>query len=362
MPPLRPLSLALALLTLLAGSAAAETIRVPKDQPTIQAAVDAAGNDDVVLVSGGSYAEDVLVEHKHGLRIAAKGKVVISGAPGQPPGLAVEDCSGVVLDGLRFTGFDVAVDVRDCVGVVLRGLRVTDSTYGLRLTDVLGGLVEDCRVDSEGFVNVDLDETRQVVVRGLRSTLAESGTHVRIDETQGVTVRDCKLRGGATAVRTSEGMRRVHIEGNDIRDTSFFSLYLFGDDFVVRGNTLRNVGTAVFIAAGGTQENFEIVDNAVWKTTGTAFDLGCEASRVSGNLIVQAGGDGIVLEEPDVVVTDNQVVKAAGVGLWVQAAPATLIGNRVKQSGDDDLLVEETAIASGEVVLVDNAPETPWGL
>ena len=41
------------------GSAAATTIHVPADQPTIQAAINAATNGDTVLVSAGTYPERI---------------------------------------------------------------------------------------------------------------------------------------------------------------------------------------------------------------------------------------------------------------------------------------------------------------
>ena len=53
----------------------AETLSVPKDFPTIQAAVNAAGPGDVVEIASGKYAEDVFVSGKTGLTIRGKGKV-----------------------------------------------------------------------------------------------------------------------------------------------------------------------------------------------------------------------------------------------------------------------------------------------
>src|SRR5215813_10443901 len=50
---------ALTAFTLFASAADAATIRVPANMPTIQAAIDAAASGDTVLVSPGTYVEQI---------------------------------------------------------------------------------------------------------------------------------------------------------------------------------------------------------------------------------------------------------------------------------------------------------------
>ena len=76
----RPTLFVAVLLTAFAPTLSADTIRVPKDAATLQAAVDLAGDGDEILVSSGRYTGNVLVQGFDGLRIVGKGKVVLDGS------------------------------------------------------------------------------------------------------------------------------------------------------------------------------------------------------------------------------------------------------------------------------------------
>src|SRR5262245_12173876 len=66
---------------LLASPAAADTLKVPQDFETIQAAVDAAATDDVVQVSKGIYNENVVV-NTGGITLSGKSAVINGGYAG----------------------------------------------------------------------------------------------------------------------------------------------------------------------------------------------------------------------------------------------------------------------------------------
>jgi len=85
------------------------TIRVPGDYPTIQGAIDAAVNYDVVLVSPGTYIENLVINSKEitlKSELGALATVVDGGVPVNPDHAAVVEI--VTADSTRVEGFTLA--------------------------------------------------------------------------------------------------------------------------------------------------------------------------------------------------------------------------------------------------------------
>src|SRR5215470_14199937 len=72
---------------------AATTIRVPTDQPTIQKAIDAASNGDVVQVAPGTYIENVNFQGK-AIRVVSEGGPEVTIIDGNYAGPVVTFASG----------------------------------------------------------------------------------------------------------------------------------------------------------------------------------------------------------------------------------------------------------------------------
>jgi hypothetical protein len=117
---IRP-SLALAVLLIgLMEAAYADTLHVPRDHKTIQAAIDSASAADTVLVAAGTYRERLRLKENVTLRSAgddAKGKlglkraeatVIDGGKNGEGPGVAMAE--GATLDGFTVTNVGVYDD------------------------------------------------------------------------------------------------------------------------------------------------------------------------------------------------------------------------------------------------------------
>jgi hypothetical protein len=85
-----------------------KTINVPADKPTIQAAVDAAGPGDLILIAPGTYKEGVNVTTPNlTIRGLDRNKVVLDGTFTQENGIRVLEADGVTIENMtarNYTG------------------------------------------------------------------------------------------------------------------------------------------------------------------------------------------------------------------------------------------------------------------
>ncbi len=116
-------SLICALGLITAAPAGAETIRVPRDQPTIQAGIDAAGDGDLVLVAPGVYKETIDFVGK---------AITVRGKAGR---------EWTVLDGNGLPGTVVSIRQGEGPDSVLEGFTITGGTgEGYRDDAYAGGM------------------------------------------------------------------------------------------------------------------------------------------------------------------------------------------------------------------------------
>ncbi len=98
---MRKFMLSSLVLGLLTTTAMADVLRVPQDHLTIQGAVNAANDGDVILIVGGTYAENVVVNNVDNLLIRGKGTTVIQAGGGYA--MRVLNSSGVTLQKLSMS-------------------------------------------------------------------------------------------------------------------------------------------------------------------------------------------------------------------------------------------------------------------
>jgi hypothetical protein len=201
--------------------ASAAVIAVPADQPTIQAAVDAAVAGDVIRVSPGVYPERVRIDG------ARDGLTIEAADPADRP--VVQGKTTTSTDGIQVDGVD---------DLTLRALRVVNANTGIRLTRTANALLEDVHLANDGLglrvVDASGTTARRLVVEGTRGRqgiLVESSPNTTIEDAvvhapkrEGIALRNSP---GATVLRTSvdgsrgsDGILAYRSKGSRIEDVT----------------------------------------------------------------------------------------------------------------------------------------------
>ncbi len=328
-------SLPVAALAVWPAAIDAATIRVPADQPTIQAAIDVAAADDLVLVSAGTYAESIDFLGKRITVRSESGPEVTIIDPGAP----VQD---FVRDPRRFERrlfTDGTVEIHQAES----GRRALDAA-GARLPGFPAPLGNGVSV-----VVFDSGETRESVLDGFTITGgdASSGGGIWIDGAS-PTVRNntidsnqaCSEGGGIAVAFASPRIENNHITDN--HQANGCSGGVGGGGIALRGagsaevigNTIVGnsfgAGGGISLFAAGTPT---LAGNRLEGNAGSFGAGGIDIVNVSDALIVQN------------VLTDNTTSGPdAGDGFdWL-----------VPSSGRGPILLVNTIVDNGQLEIFAN--------
>jgi parallel beta-helix repeat protein len=220
------------------------TIVVPTDQPTIQAAVDAASPGDTIRVQPGSYQESVRIRGaKTGLTIEAADATdppTIHGTANKSgDGIRVDSVNGVVFRNLRLVGAYDGVRLNSVRNAIVVGLDIENSALGIRVNHGQGTIVDRCivlgtRVE-QGILVASAPGT---LIRG--STISDTDREgIRVEGSPGVVLEDDLVSGSRSAagiaVVSSPG---VEIDGCVVSDSSGDGIHVTSSaGLVLSGNS-----------------------------------------------------------------------------------------------------------------------------
>src|SRR5262249_28212698 len=302
--------LALLLSPLFANPAAAQTtIRVPADQPTIQAAISAAAPGDVVLVAPGTYFE----------RINFSGKAIILTSEAGPSGTIIDGSAG---------GAVVTFNTGEGRGSVLSGFTITNggsfSGSGVFVSNASPVIDTNIITANRGCDGVGIN-------------VSFGSPLITNNQITGNTRSGCSGGVGGAGIKVS-GAGAAVIESNFIADNS-----------LTGGN---GGGISLFAAGAPVIRNNRIVRNSV-----------------SGLSPAAQGGAIYIVNQSDALIVQNLIVgNSAGEGggiYWLVPSGARgprLVNNTIV---DNQATVQGSGVFAdgfdGNAVLVNNILGAPAG-
>ena len=279
---------------LLAQVARADKLKVPKDFDTIQAAVDAAQPEDIIIVSKGTY-EPFTVSKKSDITIKGKGKPLIDAGP-TGPCITIDGSTDITLIGLT-----AALGEDD-------GIVVTDSEFVSILK---------CRIENVDGVGVSLAGSSHFVEK------------CRFTDT------------GDNALSLEDGSENIFVDKNRFIETNG-AMSVHGDGHTITRNKIKDSGDeGISLVA----TNCLVIKNRFNGVDDDALDVEGDDNWLLLNKAKNIGSNGVEVSpaagDPFVVTGNlfekNKMTGATDNGFFVHTAGNTFIKNKATKSGAFDL-------------------------
>jgi parallel beta-helix repeat protein len=335
---LRLLVLAVILLivaAILPAAGYAITIRVPGDQPTIQAGLNAAGTGDTVLVAPGVYNEALFWPFKNGIVLIGSGEdsTVIVGNASEPVILMVDVVkmdTSTVIRGFHFAkGGDAGIALSGASPIVeLCGVDSTQNGPGIHCSAGSAAVIRHCQIRNNNGSGVKLESCDPTIVIGWSTITGNTSSDGG---------------GGIWCYSTSALIVDNTVSGN----TGYLSGGVFceGSSPTITHNTIgENNASVGFVGGIYCQfcDSVTIIYNKISMNSGGGiyFD-GYYSSRatIAHNTISENSGTGIFLDvDNPSTITENVVSgnRSGGISLWADAATVsrnTISGNTSSGGG-----------------------------
>jgi len=320
--------------------AEAGTFTVSKNSPftTIQSAVDAASSGDSIHVKSGVYVENVVVPYgKMGLRMIAKGKVIldarVEGSVGSGPCLTL-NAQDMHVQGFTFRhgarvgplpGAGIDANATGLTVVKCRFLRNEDG--GIEGKGAYGMRVADCTfVNGRYFAAVaegdDVVFERNVVAQG-RGGFYVSGHNVVMTRNRFSNVDEECLSVDGNGARITQN--RVDLAGGSNGGGSVISVE--GHDAFVQRNTLVHIrGDGIHI----TGDSARIDRNSVSFGDSELIQVTGNLARITSNKLLSSEDDAINVNGDDALIDRNTASSTKDEGVYLVGDRPTITRNTIR--------------------------------
>jgi len=336
---------ALCLMLMACVTASAATINVPADQPTIQAAINAAADGDTIVVADGVYAEWQDGGYGNSAGIIVDKSLTLSGSGA---GCIIRGKTGTISNMKYSPLLWVKADDVEITGFTFDGATVTEAErYGLSGMGILSAWKDatggDCAATSLNvhhntftFIGSAVTQDR---AGGGNITVANN-TMVR--ETRSVWSKPAGATPGSYIAFTSGGggVKFDYVNGGTVRDNS--GIQTVGVGIFLRKCTGLTVGPNNVITGAGDPEdagmhlqdctNVTVTGNTISGFTGGGDPYYTKGKKGAG-VHIYAGCDGITVEKN--TISGNSVgVYAATAAAMTSPTNVTIVGNNFTGNTD----------------------------
>jgi parallel beta-helix repeat protein len=283
--------------------AGAETLKVPGDHATIQAAVDAANDGDTISIKRGTYPENVVIDGtragENNLTIRGAGKPTINPG-GVGIGLQIVNATGITVTGIQVTAAgDDGINVLDSTNITLS--KITCSDNG------------DSGVEIGGSDNVTVE-------KGKFDDNGDDGVHFSSDSgayPTNCTVEKCKMSGGASGI--SGGGSGHRLIKNTMKETNADS-----------------------VSSDEDSSGWMLDRNKVISSRDDGYDLHGSNHTCTRNVSKKVADDGLEIDGTGHSVTGDRHIKPSddGVNLSSNASGVTVTGVKVTGAGEDSFDID----------------------
>jgi len=331
-----------ALVALLASPATvarAEVLTVGEDAATVQEALDAASEGDVVEVPEGTWEGPVRIEERVTLR--GTGGVIDGGGEGT---VVVVAAPGAVIEGLRVRNSGYDLGAPDCciyaepsaIGAVVRDNDLSECAFGIWIHRGHESHVEDNRVQGRDDVRepdrgngIHLFDGSHLVVRGNVVSGARDGIYV--SATDDSLIADNRVEGQRYGVH-----------------------YMYSHRNTVRGNeSLNNLGGYALMES----RELVVVDNVARGNSrhGLLFRDAVEC-EIRGNVLERNGQGMFFFSSTENVIEENRVSgNDVGAKVW-----AGSVRNRVSRNWFVGNRQQIFYVGTSDLVWGDGVPGNHW--
>lgn len=307
MRPVQTILIAL-LAGLIANDAAAETLKVPKQFGTIQAAIDAAVTGDDIRVSRGTYREEIVIQGKSGITITGKGRPrIISPSDG----ILIDSSSSVTIERIRIqraAGSGVFIDSSNQITIRQCDIRSCDSD-GIFAENSSNLQILDNRIQRVGDDGIGLGV----------------GGAVDVDDSL---VRGNRIRNAGYDGIGVEGSSN-RIEKNKVTRVEDVGIYFYDGQTTGENNRVTRAGCG-FLLLG----NQNVLRNCSARKTADGFLIDGSSNSLYDLKVASAKGGGITLDGNSNSLIGFKVIKVGATALMVQGDHNSGREGRIARTGE----------------------------